>query len=269
MKIAQYTYANKQWSELLIQEGFCRQTTQLVLVFGERSIIADPATYLYIYKLFPQADIVMSSTVGEIYNKAVHNNTVIVTAINFDKTSVKAEVTHIKQHEGSYEAGSRLMKKLGSEELNFILVFSDGDNLNGDELVKGLNEFNVKSVPIAGTVSGGVGHVYKAVINLNDIPSEGNIVAIGFYGNALLVSNDIKGVTDPDLVLLISAAEGKLLSPVKAYNEIGAATSKLNYSTAVAGFYAYGAISSFNRAYPSEFNNKTVIVTSLTEKNSY
>src|SRR5687767_3740804 len=135
MKIKQYQYIGGQWKNNFTTSGFNAQHAQLILVFGAPELITQRALFDEIRDFFPAGNIVSCSTAGEIMGEDVYDNSIAVTAIQFAKTTIKCCATHIQQHDNSYETGKYLMQELLADDLNTVLVISDGTYVNGSELV--------------------------------------------------------------------------------------------------------------------------------------
>ncbi|THU41346.1 histidine kinase [Niastella caeni] len=196
MKIQQLQYLDKAWKIHLHPEDFDRMQCQLVLVFGEPSLITDTSVFNYLERSYPEAHIILSSTSGEIIRNDVYDNSVVVTAIQFDNTIVHCAETNIKRHKSSYDAGLYLMQQLQRNDLNAAFIISDGTNINGSELVVGFNETNKNNVPVTGGLAGDGSRFIKTFVGLNQLPAEGVIVAIGFYGQQLQVGHGSFGGWD-------------------------------------------------------------------------
>lgn len=147
MKLQQWQYFAKQWKPDFATDDFNRNQAQLVLVFGDPSLVTNTGLFQHIRQLFPAASIVSSSTAGEIINNEVHDGTLAVTAMQFEKTTSTCHYTNINEHPNSYEAGRYLMQQLIADDLQAVFVLSDGTNINGSELVAGLNENNTAIFP--------------------------------------------------------------------------------------------------------------------------
>jgi hypothetical protein len=185
MKIQQLQYLDKAWKIYMHPEGFDRMKCQLVLVFGESSLITDTSVFNYLERSYPEAHIILSSTSGEIIHTDVFDNSVVVTAIEFDNTHVRCVETNINRHKNSYDAGHYLMQQLQQSDLSTAFIISDGTFINGSELVSGFNKTNTKSVRVTGGLAGDGSRFIKTFVGLNQLPAEGIIVAIGFYGQQL------------------------------------------------------------------------------------
>jgi hypothetical protein len=196
MKIKQYHYIGEQWKSNFATPGFDEQRTQLILVFGEPGLITVQQSFDRIRGFFPKGQIVFCSTAGEIIGNDVYDNSIVVTAIQFEKTEIKCNATNIKQHPNSYEAGRHLMQELLADDLSTVIVISDGTHVNGSELVVGLNENNPKNIPITGGLAADGDRFHKTFVGLNRLPEEGMIIAIGFYGNSLNIGHGYFGGWD-------------------------------------------------------------------------
>ncbi len=166
---------------------------QLVICFGSKSMLSDESETKRITSKFPNADIVFCTTSGEIFNDNVVDNTIVATAIAFEKSSLKLAETNIADHANSYGAAQKLIQSLPKDELVNVMVISDGNRVNGSELIKGLNHGVDGKILVTGGLAGDGVDFKSTLVGLNSHPKEGQIVAIGFYGNQLQVSHGSMG----------------------------------------------------------------------------
>src|ERR1044072_426977 len=103
---------------------------QLGLGFGGKEVINTQPVFEELKSKFPNAHVVLCSTAGEIINNRVNDNTVSVAAIEFEKTTIQPVTVNIRDFENSYEAGKGLIKLIDFKDLAYILVISDGSNVN-------------------------------------------------------------------------------------------------------------------------------------------
>ena len=188
MKIQQKKFSKEHSWEILDNHPFNSETCNLVLAFGSTSICEDLAVYDHIRKNYPNADILMNSTSGEIYDTQVNDDSVSLTAVCFEKTKIKTATVQIDGMKNSREAGKLLATSLDVINLKNVLVISDGQKVNGTELVEGLKECLPEKTIITGGLAGDGARFKKTLVGLNEIPIEGRIVAIGFYGDNLSVN---------------------------------------------------------------------------------
>lgn len=192
MKTAQWLFL-KSWNNTHTDANFNAQAANLALVFGSRSLLTQQEHYDYIRTLMPNAQLVFCSTSGEILNNAVYDQSISVTGIAFDKSTVQAFKTNINEHPNSFDAGKFLFNQIPKSDLTHVLIFSDGTLINGSELVDGLNADNSYNISITGGLAGDGDQFKETVTGLNQIPTSGEIVAIGLYGSSLKVSHGFQG----------------------------------------------------------------------------
>jgi hypothetical protein len=187
MKIEQKCWKEGEgWSDHLTKlEGLA---PQLVLVFGGRAVLEDPKHYEELKGMYPDSHILMNSTAGEILNTIVQDNSLVVSAIHFEKTKLGFTKTNINEAAESEDKGKELADALPKEGLVHAMVFSDGLKVNGTSLVKGLTENLPENVSVTGGLVGDGADFKKTVIGLDEVPHDGNIILIGFYGDSLKVS---------------------------------------------------------------------------------
>lgn len=185
MKTQQYCYKNNQWHTLIHDSLLDNNQAQLVLIFGHSKIINEPQIFTFLRITFPNAQLVFCSSSGEIYHNSMHENSIIATAVQFSKTRLKVVETDISAYESSLQAGLCLSQKLLNPTPNFVFIVSDGRLVNGSELVIGLNKGFDNKVGISGGLASDDAKFEATFVGLNAIPTEGKIVAIGFYGDSL------------------------------------------------------------------------------------
>lgn len=212
MKIQQKKYAPGKGWQTLRTDQFDPLTCNLVLAFGSREILTDPSMFDYIKSFYPDADILMNTTSGEIIDTEVNDETISLTAIRFDKTKIKTAVIQINEVSSSFEAGRHLAMNLDPKGLKNVLVISDGQKVNGSELVMGLQQFLPADTIITGGLAGDGALFQKTLVGLNESPIEGRIAVIGFYGNHFSVTYGSVGGWDPfGPERLITKSKGSIL----------------------------------------------------------
>ncbi len=188
MKILQKKFSRAEGWTIVRKDDCDFSLCNLVLIFASKEILSDGAIYNSFKMEYPMADILMNSTAGEILDIQVNDNTISLTAILFEKTSLKTANISIDKVNGSYEAGKYLAEQFDPIDLKNILVISDGQKVNGSELVVGLQKHLPKETIITGGLAGDGARFQKTLVGLNEEPVEGRIVAIGFYGGSLSIT---------------------------------------------------------------------------------
>ena len=224
MKIQQWHYFASQWKNNFTDNEFDPHQAQLVLAFGEPTLSTDPELFNTLKDRFPKAQIVISSTAGEIIGDEVYDNSMVVTAIQLENTSIRCSGANIKHHTNSYEIGKYLMNELLSDDLSSVFVISDGTHINGSDLVAGFNENNTlhgKNIPITGGLAADGSRFGKTFVGLNQIPTAGVVVAIGFYGSSIRIGHGSFGGWDEfGTERVITRSEKNILYEMKKFRYI-------------------------------------------------
>jgi hypothetical protein len=196
MKVSQFLYTPTQGLNAFgtAQDG--HTNPNLVLGFGAREILGDPERYAELKAKFPNAHILMASTSGEIAGTQVLDGTIAVTAVELEKTPIQVANVNISRFPDSFQAGVSLAQHLSLEGLAFVFLVSDGHLVNGSELVKGIHTVIPESIPVTGGLAGDGAKFEKTLVGMDHPPSEGNIVAVGFYGTSLVVGHGSRGGWD-------------------------------------------------------------------------
>ncbi|MEO5571267.1 MAG: FIST N-terminal domain-containing protein [Bacteroidia bacterium] len=212
MKIEQKKWTKACGWETLRNDNLDYLNCNLVIAFGSTEILSDSFLYDSVKATYPNANILMNSTSGEIIDRQVNDDSISLVAIGFEKTKIKTAMTQISAVRNSFDAGYFLARALDPVDLISVLVISDGHKVNGSDLVLGLQEFLPKGTIITGGLAGDGDRFQRTLVGLNETPSEGVIVAIGFYGKNLTVTHGSVGGWDsfgPER--LISKAKGNIL----------------------------------------------------------
>jgi hypothetical protein len=182
---------NNQWEHL--SNILSPSSYQLVLVFAARHLLENKSVIDHIHKTFPSAAIVSTSTSGEIFNDSVLDDSIVVTAIRFDKTTIQLAIANSINATNSAALGKAVAAQLPKEGLRYTLVISDGGKVNGSELINAINETVGSDVIVTGGMAGDGDRFEKTLVGLNDNIAEGNVVVIGFYGNNLKIGYGLNG----------------------------------------------------------------------------
>lgn len=159
---------------------------QLVLVFGERAAIANPDVFSGISARWPAARIVGCSTAGQIHGTEVFDAGAIATAVQFDDTAVGVATAPVTAAD-SAAAGTALAVSLAQPDLVHVIVISEGLDINGEALVRGLGEHLPASVSVTGGLSADGEDFRETMVLCDGTPRTNTVAAIGLYGTRLKV----------------------------------------------------------------------------------
>jgi hypothetical protein len=192
MKVNQYLIRSTDDFHASVDEQ-----ADLVLGFGLKSLLEGTDIYASIRKRFPKAIIALCSSSGEIHHTEVYDDSLTLLTMSFAKTTLRHQGVNIEDHPDSFTAGAAVVRDLMAENLQHVLIFSDGSLVNGSELVKGLHSVIPDHVPITGGLAGDGANFDYTLVGLNEAPKQGRILAIGFYGDSLRVAHGSFGGWEP------------------------------------------------------------------------
>lgn len=196
MKTQQIAYYQNEWHPIGAASDFPAELAQLVFAFGDRLILESAPPFEHIKRMYPNATIVINSTAGEIFDDVVNTDSIIVNAIYFEKTSIRAHELDIHHHLESADIGTQMGKNLEGDDLSAIFIISDGSVVNGSAFVSALNQATHHAVPISGGLAGDGARFELTLVGLNKHPTAGKIIGIGFYGTELKIGHGSVGGWD-------------------------------------------------------------------------
>ncbi|WP_019898224.1 FIST signal transduction protein [Methylotenera mobilis] len=165
-------------------------SANLVLVFGSVKRFGEAKLQSILKTRYPTAQIIGCSTSGEITATGVYDDSLQITAILWEKTVQRVTHTKMTGMQNSFETAVTLAKQLKSDSLKAVLVYSDGLNVNGSELLEGFKS-ELGETPIMGGMAGDGFNFSKTVQLFNDTVSDGLVIAVGLYGNSLIAATGV------------------------------------------------------------------------------
>lgn len=161
----------------------------LVLVFGSRFLMGNTTVIADIKNEFPYEHIIFGSTSGEIIADQALEESIVVTAIEFEKSSFIVKTRNIFDFDKDAAAlGRSLNQQIPKENLKHLFVLSEGSFVNGSSLIKGIENDKHTNVSLTGGMCGDGARFEKTYASYQQNPKEGEVVLIGFYGDTLDIS---------------------------------------------------------------------------------
>ncbi len=187
MKTTQLKYTPQEgWKPENTSEEF---TPNLIFAFGSTQLIKAGEAIKTLHEKYPDAIFIGGTSSGEILSTNVLDDTIIATLVGFEKTKLVYVCEEVKESSESYEAGKKLIEKLPKENLKHVFVMSEGLNINGSELVRGLRAVLPTNVSATGGLAGdGADFNETYILSDKGKPKNKAVSAIGFYGTELQVS---------------------------------------------------------------------------------
>ena len=122
MQVVQNHWKEGVWNTALQKDD----STDLVLLFGERAILEKENALSNIRNSYPNAIFLGGSTSGEIIGEEVLDHSIVLSAIKFDKTTLNIATTDCAGGADSFAAGLELAKALDHNDLTHVFVVSNG-----------------------------------------------------------------------------------------------------------------------------------------------
>jgi len=176
--------------------GKLNGSSQLVLAFGGSTALNSQHLLDDIRAKFPAAHVLGCSTAGEIAGTQVLDDTFVATAVGFERTQLASAQIDLATASDSFDAGRRLAQALDPRGLVHVLVISDGLQVNGSDLVRGLTRHLPAAVSVSGGLSADGARFQKTLVLGRDGARSGRVSAVGFYGNGLQVHCASRGGWD-------------------------------------------------------------------------
>jgi hypothetical protein len=198
MKTVQLTrIKNSDW-EYITEKQILKEP--LVLVFGNRLLLDNDDILDEVRAIFQDGHIVFGSSCGDISSVSIHEDSIVITAIEFEKSSFlikTANILNLTSELNSFEAGKDLINQLPKAGLKYVFALSEGSFINGSQLTKGMNAGTDDNILITGALCGDSERFEKTIASYNESPKPGEIIAIGLYGDSLEVNFSIDGGWTP------------------------------------------------------------------------
>jgi len=168
----------------------------LVILFGSSSFLESPDRVQEICQTFSGIPVIGCSTSGEVFGSEIKDHSLVGGILQFDWTTVQTATVAIPDPSQSFQVGQQLANKLFRPDLRGILVLSDGLQVNGSELIRGLNNVLPESVVITGGLAGDGDRFKQTWVINNSVPVGGMVTAVGLYGDRIHLGHGSKGGWD-------------------------------------------------------------------------
>ncbi len=168
----------------------------LVLLFGAARYLKDHTAIVELRRKFPRSHFLGCSTAGEIFGSNLLDESLAVAVYRFEHSQVAIATANVKSREDSFAAGQALARKLAKPSLRGLFVLSDGLNMNGSELARGINSIVSHNVVVTGGLAGDGDRFQQTWVLNGAVPTSGIVSAAGFYGDRIRIGHGSKGGWD-------------------------------------------------------------------------
>lgn len=168
----------------------------LLLLFGPSTLIDSASAIQELVRAYPKSHCLGCSTAGEIMDTTIHDDALVVAVIKFEHTLIRDTFATINRHTASFKAGQRIARDLFDPSLRGVMVLSKGHDVNGSELVNGLNSELPASVVVTGGLAGDGERFQKTWVLVDGVPRVNAVSAIGLYGDRIRIGHGSQGGWD-------------------------------------------------------------------------
>lgn len=186
MKLDTLIYHDSKWS---LTSGNVSNSlnVSVVFIFGDSQSLKSSSLIHQLKQLYPQAHIVGASTSGNIIGAEITVCPAVATAVEFEKSQVKLATVDFRPGDKVEQLTHDLIEQLPKDQLRHVFILSDGLNVNGSDLVRGLNCLD-SHVTISGGLAGDGDRFEETWVVADEPARQYRIVAVGFYGDDLVIS---------------------------------------------------------------------------------
>ena len=186
MKIDSLTYDDGSWT-ITESEIETKSHASIVFLFGDSDILKSDESFHQVKEKYPNAHIVGASSSGNILGVEISESPIVGTAVQMEKGSVEVASIDFTENDNIENLAVDLINKLPAEGLKHVFILSDGLNINGSELVRGINR-DKHQFTVSGGLAGDGDRFLETWIVANEPAKQNRIAAIGFYGDDLSIT---------------------------------------------------------------------------------
>ncbi len=189
MKVYTHLFCSNEALNLFLHENDISDSINLLIQCFDGTLDVEKTSEVLINlkKILPNAYIIGSSTDGEIIDGDTKNNSLILNFSLFDSTNI---VTYIKKIEkDSFALGVEIGTLSSLHNAKAVILFADGLNCNGDELIKGISSTHSDAL-FAGGMSGDNALFNQTYVILDDTIYFNSAVIAFLSGNTLRANSN-------------------------------------------------------------------------------
>ena len=168
----------------------------LVVVFAGPAYMNNSKALRELSNAFRSSVVVGCSTAGEIFDRRVDDDSLSVGIIRLCHTRLAIAFAPVRSSADSFRAGELVAHQLQGPGLRAALVFSDGLNVNGSALARGLHSVLGETCPVSGGLAGDGKDFKRTWVLKNGEPVQSTVVAVGLYGDKVIVTHGSQGGWD-------------------------------------------------------------------------
>lgn len=165
-----------------------------------------------ITRLLPQAEIIGTTTAGEIFEgKSLHNQT-ILSFSTFQNVKIKTKLIHNDHNE--FQLGQRIVHELVSKDTKVLIMFSDGLETKGTDIIKGIQSEN-SNIAVCGGKAGDNGYFRETFVFTKDYITQSGCAAASLSGKNLNIMTGYSFCWSPiGKLMTITKASGNKIETI-------------------------------------------------------
>lgn len=208
-------FAKKGWTTKTFPKMDSKKT--VVFIFGNSTFYrSENKIFEELKNAYPQSQMIGCSSSGEIFKDKIFDDSLSVAIVQFEKTNVYSSALDIREFKNSFDIGKQIATNLNNpidgKKLKGIFVLSDGQNVNGSELVRGINSNLPADIVVTGGLAGD-GPRFKETWTVGDQRLLLNhVIGLGFYGEHIEFFHGSQGGWDKfGIERVVTRSQGNIL----------------------------------------------------------
>jgi hypothetical protein len=195
----------------------------VVLAFGARALLERSDILAELRQLYGGAPVLAATTAGEIHGSEVRDGSVVSVAIRFERSLVRGAQVTLEGAAGSRRSGRALAEELMQADAPcHVFVLSEGVDVNGSELVRGLADVLPATTIVTGGLAADGDRFERTLVGWEDGIAPGRVAALALYGKHLRIGCGSLGGWDPfGPHRLVTRSEGNVLYEVDGEPALG------------------------------------------------
>jgi len=142
-------------------------------------------------EMLPKAIIIGATTDGEIIGNKVLIKSTVLSITVFQTTKIKSILLSHTPNDGFY-TGKKAASSLIGKDTKAVILFSDGTNTNGEELLRGFESVCNNNIIVAGGMAGDNGLLKKTFVFNNNQITDNGVVGVSLNSKELKAAGTFK-----------------------------------------------------------------------------
>ncbi len=197
MRLDTYLYTPERGWNRPFDRGLDSENS-LVIIFGDPDIDDGHVGLKELISSYSESKVVGCSTAGEIFEDELYSGGIAAAVVRFECSKIRVAACSVDSVADDFEIGENLIKTLDDHgSLRAVFVLSDGLNVNGSELTRGINRSLERSkAVVTGALAGDEDRFESTWVVVGRRLKQNYVTAVGFYGDNIHVEFGSQGGWD-------------------------------------------------------------------------